>query len=297
MKNDMYQEITDQIIELLESVDVKDFQSPFKNLACGMPKNIVTGKQYNGFNILALMLSRQNQRFTSGVWGTFLQWKSVGATIRKGQKGTSIVMFNRKVDTDKATGEKVEKTYCGRCSVFNLSQVEGYIPEVEQTSTEITPIERLETVDAFVASTGATIIEADGAFYRPSADIIGMPSEVMFLETEQGIAENYYSTLLHELVHWTKAPHRLNRDHSDLEVADRYAAEELVAELGSAFLCADFGIEVTGRLDHARYIKSWLSALRGDKKYISRACNMAQRAIDYMHQLQGEDKNTGEKAA
>jgi|TARA_R100001369_G_scaffold6586_2_gene17422 antirestriction protein ArdC len=284
MKPDVYEEITSHIIELLESVDVEDYKNPFKGLASGLPKNIATSKHYSGVNTFALMLSRHKQRFTSDIWGTFLQWKSVGGSVMKGQTGTQIVKFNSRTVENKETGEQEERIYCGRCFVFNLSQVEGYELPVCEDDDQASPFERLESVDAFVTKTGATIIEADGAFYRPSTDQIGMPADALFLETEQGAAENYYATLLHELVHWTKAPHRLARNHDDLEVNQRYAAEELVAELGSAFLCADFGIEMAGRLDHARYIKSWLKALKDDKKYISRACKMAQTAVDFLHE-------------
>lgn len=297
MKTDLYQEITDQIIELLESVEIEDYQNPFKKLACGAPQNIKTGNFYKGVNTFALMLARHKKRFTSDSWGTFLQWKSLGASVRKGEKGSTILQFRCEEKENKNTGELEEKIFVSRCKVFNLSQVEGYMPETEPAEEEQTPFERLEVIDNYVTNTGARIIEANGAFYRPSDDVIGMPADMDFLETEQGIAENYYCTLLHELIHWTKAPHRLNRSHDDLEVAQRYAAEELVAELGSAFLCAQFGIEVTGRLDHARYIKSWLEDLRRDKNYIARAARMAQTAIDYLDKFSEDAKKSGKSAA
>ena len=142
---------------------------------------------------------------------------------------------------------------------------------------------RLAHAEAFIAHTGADIrYGGDRACYAIAADRISMPPFAAF-----ATADGFYSTVLHEIIHWTRHEKRLNRDCGRKTWGDEgYAMEELVAELGSAFLCADLNIGLTERMDHASYIDSWLRVLRGDRRAIFQAAAMAERAADWLHACQ-----------
>lgn len=146
-------------------------------------------------------------------------------------------------------------------------------------------VERVEQIESFIQDSEAAIAENKAsACYIPGMDIIEMPSKELFLDNGQTATENYYATLLHELTHWTGGKERLNRVQKQCyEDKESYAFEELIAELGSAFLCSQFGINQQGRDNHTIYIKSWLKALRSDKKYIFKAASQAQKAVDYFN--------------
>ena len=170
---------------------------------------------------------------------------------------------------------------------FAAEQVDGFAAPTLETppATVITPIERAE---AFVAATGASIAHGGGrAFYRPSTDSIQLPPREAFIGTSTSTpAESYYSTLLHELSHWTSAEGRCNRQLGKRFGDQAYAAEELIAELGAAFLCADLGITDEPRADHAQYLASWLSVLKADKKAIFTAASKASEAAAFLASLQ-----------
>jgi antirestriction protein ArdC len=167
--------------------------------------------------------------------------------------------------------------------VFAAEQVDGYQPPVidAQPATVVTPIEQAE---AFVAATRASIGHGGGrAFYRPSTDSIQLPPRGAFIGTPTSTpAEAYYSTLLHELTHWTSAEARCNRQLGKRFGDQASAIEELVAELGAAFLCADLGITDEPRADHAQYLASWLSVLKADKKAIFTAASKASEAAAFL---------------
>src|SRR5690606_31604522 len=156
-------------------------------------------------------------------------------------------------------------------TVFNASQVDGYEHEETPAPNTESLVAPIEAVDIFCTNTGADIRhEGSGAFYRKSEDFINMPKPIDFVATKSSNpTENYYSVLFHELTHWTGHPKRLDRElMSRRKDYSKYAIEELCAELGAAFLCAQTGISQTPRADHALYIKSWLAALRNDTKFI-----------------------------
>jgi len=173
-------------------------------------------------------------------------------------------------------------------SVFNASQVDGYEDQDESEIPESDNVERLSLIDEFCQRTGAEVrTEGDEAFYAQLGDYINMPDTSLFFDTEQASAtENYYSTLLHELTHWTGAPKRLDRkDDPNKKAVENYAFEELIAELGAAFLCAQQNIVQTQPKGHALYIKSWLRALRNDKTFIFKASAQAAKAVNYLDQM------------
>lgn len=289
-KTDIHEEITNQIIELLDKVNLEDYEPPFAGLAAqGLPLNPTTANQYQGINILSLWFNQQSKHFTSNEWATFKQWKDKGAQVRKGEKGSRIIFYKTLIKSEEnAKGETEEtkipmlKTY----TVFNANQIEGYEHTERELAPEIDNVERIKLVDEFCSNTGAEIRHSENrAYYRHKADFINMPETSSFLDTAQANAtENYYATLLHELTHWTGAKNRLDREISPDK--EKYAFEELIAELGAAFLCAQHGITQTKPDHHAMYIKSWLQALKNDKTYIFKAAAKAAQASAYLNELQ-----------
>ncbi|MCP3673854.1 MAG: integrase arm-type DNA-binding domain-containing protein [Gammaproteobacteria bacterium] len=209
-------------------------------------------------------------------------------TVRQLER-QAIIVFYKRVEKKESQGDDPEfynmlKSY----NVFNADQVEGYEPATGEELGTLGTVERIDQIEQFVSATGADIHEDKNmACYCPASDHIEMPSQNKFFETEQSATENYYAVLLHELTHWTGGKQRLNREQASQSKKESYAFEELIAELGSAFLCAQFEIKQQGRDDHARYIKSWLQALKNDKKFIFKASAQAQKAIDYLNSQQG----------
>jgi antirestriction protein ArdC len=167
--------------------------------------------------------------------------------------------------------------------VFNVTQVDGYV--INEPSLDDNRVDPVESAEAFVAATGARLVEGgDRAFYSIREDAITMPDRYRFIDTKSGTAtEAFYATLLHELTHWTGASHRLDRQFGERFGDDAYAMEELVAELGAAFLCGDLGISAEPRADHAAYIDSWLRILKGDRKAIFAAASAASKAAEFLN--------------
>ncbi|MDM3871797.1 zincin-like metallopeptidase domain-containing protein [Porticoccus sp. W117] len=290
MKTDIYQTVTNNIVEALEQVSLDDYKAPFARLTGQkMPINPVTANQYHGINTLVLWLEQQVKGYSCNEWGTFKQWKDKGAQVKKGEKSSLIIFYKRveKKDTDGNDPEyyNMLKSY----RVFNADQVEGYESKLELEEGQLSTVERIEQIEQFVTATSADIhTEKNKACFCPSTDHIEMPCKDRFFDTDQSATENYYAVLLHELTHWTGGKKRLDREQVGYgSNKESYAFEELIAELGSAFLCSQFGIMQQGRDDHAIYIKSWLQALKNDKKLIFKASAQAQKAVDFLNNLQG----------
>jgi len=226
--------------------------------------------------------------YVAPIWMTFNQAKQLCANVRKGEHGSLVVFADRMTKTvQDEKGEDVEKhiPFMKGYTVFNVEQIEN-LPVHYYARTEpkhATELERNEAVEKFVASTGAVIKHGGNrAFYRMADDIVQMPELQAFKNTE-----SYYATAAHEITHWTRHPSRLDRSFEQKRFGDSgYAMEELVAEIGSAFLCADLEITPEPREDHAAYIESWLKALKNDKRAVFTASSHAQRATDYLHSLQ-----------
>jgi antirestriction protein ArdC len=247
-----------------------------------------TGERYQGVNVLMLWASAMENGYVAPIWMTFNQAKQLCANVRKGEHGSLVVFADRmtKTVTDEK-GEDVEKhiPFMKGYTVFNVEQIEN-LPAHYYARTEpkhATALERIEAVEKFVASTGAVIKHGGNrAFYRMADDFVQMPELQAFKNTE-----SYYATAAHEITHWTRHPSRLDRSFDQKRFGDSgYAMEELVAEIGSAFLCADLEITPEPREDHAAYIESWLKALKNDKRAVFTASSHAQRATDYLHMLQ-----------
>lgn len=245
------------------------------------------GTPYNGINVLLLWGEAASRGFTRSTWMTFRQALALGAHVRKGERGATVVYANQIVrDETDDTGADVQQRipFLKAYTVFNVDQIEGLPDHYDAPETvDINPEQRIARIDAFFENCGAEVRHGGGsAYYAPGPDHVQMPPFECF-ET----ADAYYSTLGHEMTHWTRHPTRLDRDFGRQRFGDAgYAREELVAELGAAFLCADLGLALEPREDHAAYIASWLEVLKDDKRFIVSAASHAQRAVDHLHGLQ-----------
>ncbi len=250
-----------------------------------LPTNATTLVEYRGINVLSLWVAAQARGFASGFWASYKQWQSIGAQVRYGETGSLIVFYKRIEEAPfdpQDPARDVELRHVARPTwVFNAAQVEGFVLPPSEARTEV---ERIAEADAFVAATGARIEHGYlAACYGRARDTIEMPDRERFGRTETSSpTESYYSTLLHELTHWTGAPHRLNREFGKRFGDDAYAVEELVAELGAAFACAAFGIACEPRPDHVAYLSSWLKVLRQDSRAIFTAASQAQEALEHL---------------
>jgi antirestriction protein ArdC len=288
-KRDAYQEVTDRIIAALENGEADgEWSPPWVSLAAqGIPSNADTRKRYRGINVLNLWITAQQSGYKSSRWATYRQWKSLGAQVKRGEKGTMIVFFrtfDRETDRIDNNGDTVVERipFIRHSTVFNAEQVEGDPRSDEDEPTELPEgADPIEHLDEFLAATGAQIEHGgDRAYYRPGTDTIALPPIEQFHSTE-----GYYGTALHELTHWTGAKPRLDRDLRNRFGSEAYAVEELIAELGATFLSAEFGVEAEPRADHAQYLKSWLKVLREDNKAIVTAASRAADAADYLTKI------------
>ena len=284
---DLYAHVTAQIIADLQR-GVRPWTRPWDVRLTGtvsrpLRHNLIP---YSGVNILLLWARAIEAGYASAVWMTFRQARELGGWVRKGETAATIVYADRvsRAEQDE-DGQEVERSiaFLKTYSVFNLDQIDG-LPEtfIPPPAKLLPDAERVSRAETFFAATGATLVHGGGeACYRRDIDAIQLPPFEAFHS-----AQDYYATLAHELIHWTGHPARLNRDLGAEAPGDAgYAREELVAELGAAFLCADLGLELTPRADHAGYIGCWLEVLGGDKRAIFRAAARAQRAAGYLAQF------------
>lgn len=295
-KRDLYQTITNHIVGAIEH-GAEKYEMPWHRggITQARPANALTGRRYQGINVLSLWVSAQRNGFSSGFWGTYKQWNALGAQVRKGEK-SSLVVFYKQIEREREnqdTGEQETKTYlyARSFSVFNADQADGWKPSEGRKKSQIDTRTRAQL---FIGNTGARIEHGgDQAYYRPKDDYIQMPELCRFTGTKTSTpTEGYYGTLLHELTHWTGHKHRLARDFTGRFGEESYAMEELVAEIGSAFLCADLGVTNTPREDHAAYVAQWLSVLQRDKKAIFSAASKAQQAAEYLTACQTATEET-----
>ncbi|MCZ8351833.1 peptidase [Microcystis aeruginosa KW] len=287
-KSDIYQTVTDRIVAAIEA-GAPMFEMPWnRQSATTLPVNVHSKNAYRGVNILSLWVSQMKECYSSNIWGTYKQWQARGAQVRKGEKASLVVFYKeieREVEND--GDSKPGKLLLARASfVFNAEQVDGFsvpTPPVHEDKVEV-----IQSVADFVKATKAIVIHGGSkAYYRPRTDTIHIPQKALFKGTTTSTpTESYYSTLLHECVHWSGSETRLDRNLSNRFGDEAYAMEELIAELGAAFLCASLNITLDPRPDHAAYIDSWLKVLKSDKKAIFTAASQASQAVDYLYGLQ-----------
>jgi antirestriction protein ArdC len=281
---DLYRSVTDKIVAAIEA-GAGIFQMPwhFTGRPACRPLNAHTHAAYRGINILSLWVDAEVKGYTSGLWASYKQWQSLGAQVRSGERG-SLIIFYKPLPAPEEEAED-SRRYVTRASyVFNVAQVSGYQETLELPVSQ--PL-RHETADAFIAATGARIRHGfHVARYRRDLDDIEMPSAAWFTGTKGSTStEAYYATVLHELTHWSGATHRLDREFGKRFADHAYAFEELVAELGAAFLCAELGIANEPRPDHAAYLAHWLAIFKQDPRSLFTAAGKAQEAAEYLTAL------------
>lgn len=270
------QQVADAIIRSIEDGLVTgQWSKPWKALS--LPTNASSGKAYKGGNTIGLMIAAENAGYSSNLWATYKQWASLGAQVRKGEKGTVGIKWVQAT----AENEDGDKVTTGRMfpsvfHVFNAEQVDGF--EIPSGDDGLSEDERIANADEFFATLPIVVKHGgDRAYYRPSSDTIHLPEFGAFVDPQ-----SYYSTRGHETIHWTGAASRLARDFSGKFGSEAYAFEELVAELASAMLCAYLGISETPRPDHAQYLASWLKVLKNDAKALWSAASAASAAVEYV---------------
>jgi antirestriction protein ArdC len=292
-KFNVYHAITEKIVAAIEA-GAGTFTMPWHRgrTAAFMPINAMTEAPYRGVNVILLWADAMAKGFGAGHWASYRQWKSLGAQVRAGEKGSMIVFFKKAEPSDeKQDEERAPLRFIARAShVFNVAQVDGWQAPMPEWRSDF---EINQEVEAFVQATNAEVRHGfDSALYRPREDRIEMPAPEQFFGTDTRTGtEAYYSVLLHELTHWSGAAHRLNRQFGERFGDRAYAFEELVAELGAAFLCAAFGVANEPRDDHVAYLSSWLEILDRDYKAIFTAASQAQQAVEYLHKLAGATLN------
>ncbi len=323
---DIYQQVTDKIIAAIEKGGLANWTKPWARLGVtggALPWNFLTGKQYRGMNVVMLMMAAYEQGYTSNAWVTFKQARELGGNVRKGETGTTIIAYRQIEVTEegKEAGSEDAKyiPMIKGHTVFNVCQCEGLegLEAIEPVPLldEAGKLEKVAEIrNRLIQETGLSYARVgDRACYMPTPDRVQMPAG------EWESVDAFCATELHELTHATGAAHRLGR-HAVLAkrfstkedeatfIAERnfhfknqqsrklYAMEELCAELGSMMLCAELGI-VSPEQDeqHAAYIDSWLSAMRGDKTYIFKAATLASQAHVYlMGEVEEEQKAAAE---
>lgn len=280
-KKDIFQRITDQIVSAIEE-GAGSCRMPWKTSG-GFPYspiNAISKRPYRGINVLVLWAIAEKKGYKSGVWATFKQWQQLGAQVRKGEKSANVVFWkffdrDERPEGEEATGKTKQIPMARDYWIFNAEQVDGYS---NPKDAPLSRGERIEHAETFFRSLG--VIPRPGgnqAYYCPDSDTVHMPAFEAFKEPLF-----YYSVLSHETTHWTAAPHRLNRNLSGRFHSESYAMEELVAELGAAFLCAELGLPTDPRQDHAPYVATWLKVMKNDKRAIFTAAAKAQEAVDWM---------------
>jgi antirestriction protein ArdC len=286
---DVYSRVTDRIIADLEQ-GVRSWLKPWN--ASNTEGRITrplrhNGTPYRGVNVLLLWGEAMDKGYASSIWMTYKQAVELNAQVRKGEHGALVVYADRLTRIEAGDqGEDVEREipFMKGYTVFNVEQIEG-LPDHYTVKPELKgePLQLIEVAERFFAATGATFRHGGNmAYYAPGPDLIQLPAPEAFKD-----AESYAATKAHELTHWTKHERRLNREFGRKRFGDHaYAREELVAELGAAFLCADLGITPEPREDHAAYLGHWLKVLREDKRAIFSAAAHAQRAVEYLRSLQ-----------
>lgn len=281
----LYDEITARIIGELEAGRlpwVQPWDSSGVAAPLSMPRNGATGRGYSGINVLILWGAVVTRGYSCQSWLTFRQALSLGGSVRKGERGTTVVYADRFVPDDekrraRATGEDTHAIpFLKRFTVFSVDQCDGLPEDIVVAPRPVPEGLILPEIEALIRASGADLrLGGERAFYSPSVDYVQVPRPEAYFEPI-----NWHRTALHELGHWSGHGSRLGRDMTSGFGTKGYAREELVAEMCAAFCCATLGITPTVR--HADYIGSWLEVLREDNKAVVRAASAASKAADYL---------------
>ena len=286
-RTDVYTRITAEIIAAIEG-GAGEFKMPWHHAGTSIarPTNIASGKNYRGVNILALWVAAEIAHYGSGIWGTYRQWRALDAQVRKGERGTTVVLWKQanaasNDERGDAEDDPRRRVFARAFTVFNVAQVDGYQTEPVALLPES---ERIAAAEAFIDNLGiTTIFGSPSAYYQPATDTVHMPDFGHFHETA-----GFYGTWIHETGHASGAKHRLDRDLSGRFGSASYALEEISVEILSGMILADLGIAHHPRPDHAAYVASWLDVLKDDPRAIFTAASKAQQAADWMHARQSQ---------
>jgi antirestriction protein ArdC len=288
MRRDLYAEVSARIIAELEAGAAPWIKPWSATAGANTPCNAMTNRPYSGCNVVLLWMA-QAAGYRTPRYLTFKQASELGGHVRKSERGTKVYFVKQLQVRDKGADDEAATRIVPMMreyTVFNVEQCEN-LPDRVLTLGEVkrrNPDERDATIDQFLACSGATIREGFGeAYYRPSDDYISLPRFEAFKS-----AATFYGVAFHELGHWTGHRSRLDRDLRGRFGERAYAAEELVAELCAAFLCAEFSID--GDIRHAAYIQSWIGLLKADSRAFFTACSKAQAAADYLRGLALRDQ-------
>lgn len=280
---DVYASVTDTIIAALEA-GTPPWVHPWNAGAGDMcPANLSSGRRYRGINVLLLNLKAMQCGYSANRWMTYQQARALGANVRKGESGMEVFLYKlleadpgAKQPVPAAQGERRVIPLIRSFTVFNAAQIDGLPDALLPVPTVVNEWDACEAAEAILATSGANIAYGGArAYYSPSMDTIQLPERSSFAD-----ATRFSQVALHELTHWTGAPSRCNRPLLGRQHIESYAFEELVAELGSAFLTDYCGLP--GVLHHASYIECWLQALKNDKRLIFTAASQAQKAADFL---------------
>jgi len=287
-KTDLYARITDRIVAELEQ-GCRPWLKPWNTEhAAGRITRPLrhNGTPYRGINVLNLWIAATVSGYACPTWLTYRQSQELGGQVRKGEKGEMVVYADSVSKTEvNAKGEEVERDihFLKGYTVFNPAQIDNLPARFYATpDPPVSSLQRIERAETYFKATGAVINHGGTrAFYAPGPDRIQMPPFEAFRDEE-----SYYATLAHETVHWSGANARLNRDLTGRFGSHDYSMEEIIAEVGSAMVCADISLTPEVRADHAHYISNWLEVLKGDKRAIFTAAAHAERAAAFLHAKQ-----------
>lgn len=281
MPKNLHAEITAKIVARLNE-GVIPWRKPWRSYGSGnMPRNAITGRPYSGANVVLLWIDAEAKGYATPKWITYRQATEAGGQVRKGEKGSQITFLGRIVKHDEETGRERAVSFLKGYTVFNISQCDGLDHRREALPREVNPDRRDALADEFMRTTGADIRHGESrAYYASKGDYINLPMFEAFTGSEA-----YYATGFHELAHWTGAEHRLNRTFGKRFGDASYSAEELVAELGSAFLCCEFGFDNSTLDNSAAYIEHWRRFLTEHEKAFVEAAGKASKAVEFMRGL------------
>lgn len=281
MSQDIYQTVTDRIITALET-GAAPWLRPWRDSKAGSalePFNALSGRPYHGINLLIL----GSMPYADLGWLTFKQALAAGGSVRKGEKGTGIIFWKFQSTKDEETGKVSTIPFARMYTVFNVAQCDGLDPA--KLSMPTAPTVGTTDMNALATKVGAVVRHGGNkAFYSTAGDFVQMPTVEAFKSDA-----DYQSTLGHELVHWTGNAKRCNREFGRRFGDEAYAFEELVAEIGAAFLCAQSGIAHEG-LQHTSYLAAWLKVLKADKRAIFTAASKAKEAVRFLTEDREEER-------
>ena len=283
--SDLFEKVTAELVAAIEA-GASGFRMPWHRLAGGGLPRSVDGRPYRGWNALVLGLTAADRDWSSSTWSTYRGWQRHDAQVRRGERGTHVVLWKpteraAAADDGEESGSR-RSLFARTFTVFAAEQVDGAESYLVAES-ERPQCERITEADAYFAAVGANVVHGGNvACYVPSTDTVHLPWLTQFDQPS-----DYYSTAAHEHVHRTGHESRIGRDLSGRFGDHAYGAEELVAELGAAFWCAQFGLVQATRDDHAKYLGDWLTLLNTDSRALVAACGHAQRAIDWLNAAAG----------